>query len=242
MRSILNYMLDLRAVLGSSFGLALAVGYLLWEVLFLLYGKRKKLHPVWIYVGSGVIALILPVVYVFGRLIHADGEQLQLCYLFLPALLLGAVALTGWKKDLQMYFGKWTLPVLLVATVLMVGQPWNYQTKGIFYQGPIVSAKVDDEIVTVANLMDEGTVVLPQQVGEQLSKVQQQTRMEYEGADWFTTGEDIVAIFQYVKKHPVRYVVLEKADYNDSYMELVEYQRLGETEHYDIYMNPSFDL
>ena len=238
MHSLLNYMEHLQWYLGDKYGVALAITALVIEVFLVLYGKKEKLEHFWIYVGIQWLCMVLPIAFLFSRVLHMDEVQEQLLYHFLPAGLVGAVALTIWYEKAAGRFGKKIMVAFLLGLILLIGQPWNYSLDGL------QASKLDAEVVEVSNTLGEGTAVVPETVGRQLHKVQQVTQLAYADGYWYADGEDvdysIEPIFAYIKENPVHYVVLPIADYNQSYMDLVGYTLLAQTEHYHIYINPNY--
>lgn len=243
MHSLLFYELQLREVIGNHVGLALAAGYVLFFFFLSAYGKKNRTPWPVLYWVAAITCLVIPAAFMFTKVIHTDGEQMQLTLQFLPSLIVGGAALTLWREDLQKVLGRWTLPLIAAVVILMAGIPWNYHVEGIFGSSSMTAAKVDPEMAELAGQMEGGSVVLPESVGMQILKVQPELQMQYEdGADWFEDGADIEEVFQYAWHHPTKYAILEKQDYNDSYMEvLVGYKRAYSTEHYDLYVNPAFD-
>ncbi len=239
MHRMISYMQHLQWYLGDKYGVALAITALVIELFLVLYGKKKKPENIWIYVGVQWLCMVLPVAFLLGRILRMDEVQEQLLYRFLPAGLIGAVALTVWYEKAAGRFGKKVMALFLLSLILLIGQPWNYSLE--HFQ----SNKLDSEVWDVSYIiMGDGTAVVPEPVGRQLHKVQQVTQLTYRDGYWYEYGEDteydIEPIFAYIKDNPVRYVVLPIQDYNQSYMDLVGYTLLGQTEHYAIYINPNY--
>ena len=239
MHSMFFYMQHLQSYLGDKYGVALAITALVIELFLVLYGEKKQPEGLWIYVGIQWLCLVLPIAFLFSHVLHMNEVQAQLLYHFLPAGLIGAVALTVWYEKAASRFGKKAMALFLIGLIFLIGNPWNYSLE--HFQ----SNKLDPEVRDVSYMiMGDGTAVVPEPVGRQLHKVQQVTQLTYRDGYWYEFDEemkyDIVPIFVYIKEHPVRYVVLPNRDYNQSYMDLVGYTLLGQTEHYAIYINPNY--
>ncbi len=237
MHNLLEYITRPQLFLGNRYGLAIGIVALVLEILFVLYGRKEKLNHIWIYVGVECLLLLFPVAYIGSLVLHMNTVQQQILYYFIPGGLIGAYALTAWYEKAAEKFGKKILIAFLLGLILLVGQPWGYGEQPV-----VAHNKLDAELTEVALAMDEGTATVPRSVALQVHKVQQKTSLVCGDAAWYEDDADITTFFDGLKDEPVRYVVLPKADYNQSYMDLVGYVKLTETEHYEIYVNPAFDL
>lgn len=238
MHSMLDYLGHLEWYLGDKYGVALAITALVIEVFLVLYGKKQSLEHLWLYIGAQWLCMVLPIAFFLSRILHMDEVQEQLLYHFLPAGLVGAIALTIWYKKASGKFGQKIMVAFVLGLILLIGQPWTYRMENLR------ASKLDAEVVEVARALGPGTAVLPEEIGLQLHKVQQETQMVFEEGYWYSyedvTEFNIESVFPYILNNPVHYVVLPKADYNQSYMDLVSYTKLIETEHYDVYINPNY--
>ena len=237
MHNLYLYMSNLRDVLGSRYDVAIALFYFLVECFLVLANRKKKMSRTWMYVGGVFLCLLLPIAYIGSVVLHMEGSQQKLLFYCVPGAVVAAMALTRWTEAGWKRYGWKALVAICLGVILLAGQPWEYHKDDVKLDAHMDRAKVSEEIVALGQAMGEGTVALPKTVGQQLGKVQQVTRMEYRETTWFEDDTDIADIITFLDDNRVTYVLLPKQGYNGSYMDLMRYTLLYETEHYEIYIN-----
>lgn len=228
-----TYFETIRSLMGQQYMTVIVLlVFAIWT--WLILSNRKKIAGPYLLVLALIVALALPVYYLYLRVLHVPMGTYAVAFQVLPGIPLAAYGLTALGEGGAAHMGKRIWWILVAVVLLIASQPWTY-TLQRFRPTAITAAKVDAEVVEVAQMMDGGIAFMPTEIAPQFGEVQSHTGVCY-GVGYDLTATDTPsAMVDAILTYQMDYMVCPRESDNPEWFGGYGYQPVGETEHYIVY-------
>lgn len=223
----------IRNLMGQQYPTAIVILLFALMTLLILHNKRQ-LDVIYCMVAGLIVALALPVYYLYLFVLGVPRGTSAVAYQVLPGILLAAYGMTILGSDLAKQYGKTCWLGVAVIVVFMASQPWQFTTERLEIAKPSQD-KIDAEVYDLANLMGEGIAYMPTDMATQLCEIQSETNICFgDGYDSPKT-ETMTDIVDAIEAYRMDYIVCPRDISNPEWYGMYNYVVIGETEHYIVY-------